>query len=97
MQTLLIIFVSVMLFTPSFATTAVARNSTLEEKYEQEQRKSRKEGERESDAEERERALRIKLKKAKQARRTMIHNHEDTLDIDDDIERLKRDSGGDED
>ena len=97
MQSLLIVFISMLLMAPSFAGTAAAKQMTLGEKYEHDQRKSAKEGERESDAEQRARSLRIKLKKAKQARRTMVRNGEDTMDIDDDIERLKRDSGSDED
>ena len=97
MRSLLIVFISVLLLAPSFATTAAARQMTLGEKYEHDQRKSAKEGERASDAEQRERSLRVKLKKAKQARRTMVRNGEDTMDIDDDIERLKRDAGADED
>jgi hypothetical protein len=89
-------FVLALLLTPSLATVADARRPTIQDKHAQEQRKSRKESERYSDADEREQSMRIKLKKFRQARRTMTKNGDDTTDIDEDIERLRRDSGIDD-
>src|SRR4051812_17044086 len=77
-------------------TSADARQPTLQEKSDQAQRKERKDSERFSDVEEREKSLRVKLKKARQTRRTMTKNGEDTTDVDEDIEQLRRDSGVDD-
>jgi hypothetical protein len=86
-------FVVALLLAPSFATVADARRPSIQEKHAQEQRKARKESERYSDADERDQSMRIKLKKYRQTRRTMTKNGDDTTDIDESIERLRRDSG----
>jgi len=96
-QALLItLLIGSLLLAPTLATTAAARKPTIAEKYAAEQRRSSKEAARESDAADRDNAIRVKLKKARQTRRSMVRNGEDTIDIDDDIERLKRTTGDDE-
>ena len=86
-------FLLALFLAPTFTAVTEARQPTIQDKYEQEQRKARKESERHSDSDEREQSMRIKLKKFRQARRTMTKNGDDTTDIDEDIERLRRDSG----
>ena len=96
LRSLLAGFVLALTLMPSYATVADARQPTLQDKYDSEQRKARKDSERYSDADEREQSMRIKLKKFRQMRRTMTKNGDDTTDIDEDIEKLRRDSGIDD-
>ncbi len=96
MQTRIVLLVGSLLLAPGLATSAFAKKLSLPEQYEVEQRKLQKESEHVTDQEEREDALRMKLRKARQTRRSLTKNREDTLEIDEDIQRLKRESGVDD-
>lgn len=96
MRALLIILLGSLLLLPSFVTPAAARQQTLGEKYDAEQRKIAKHGEHDADADDRARAVHLKLKRARQTRRSIVKNGDDTLDIDENIERLKRDNDVDD-
>ncbi len=96
MQTLIVLLIGSLLLAPGLATSAFAKKLSLPEQYEVEQHKLQKESEHVTDQEEREDALRMKLRKARQTRRSLTKNREDTLEIDEDIQRLKRESGVDD-